>query len=203
MTWADFYLTCFLAGFLMSAVSLVTGSGHLHLPHLHLSVHVPHVHVPHVHIPHVGGQQVPLINLGTLAAFLTWFGGTGFLLVRLSSLWTFFALGIALVSGLVGAGIIFLFLAKVLMRNETEFDPEDSDMVGVLGALSVSIREGGTGEIVFTQGGTRHCMAARSEDGSAVAKNTEVVVTRFEKGVAYVRRWEELAGEPEDEAHKN
>ncbi len=200
MTWSDFYLVCFLVGFLLSFISILTGSAHLHLPHMH--VDIPHVHIPHVDLPHVS-NDVPFLNLGTIAAFLTWFGGTGFLLVRLSSLWSFFALGISLLSGLVGAGIIFLFLAKVLMRNETEFDPEDSDMVGVLGKLSISIRQNGTGEIVFTQGGTRHCTAARSEDGAAIAKNTEVVVTRFDKGVAYVRRWEDLAGEPTDDVEKN
>ncbi len=200
MTWSDFYLVCFRVGFLLSFISILTGSAHLHLPHVH--VDIPHVHIPHVDLPHVS-NDVPFLNLGTIAAFLTWFGGTGFLLVRLSSLWSFFALGISLLSGLVGAGIIFLFLAKVLMRNETEFDPEDSDMVGVLGKLSISIRQNGTGEIVFTQGGTRHCTAARSEDGAAIAKNTEVVVTRFDKGVAYVRRWEDLAGEPTDDVEKN
>jgi hypothetical protein len=36
-----------------------------------------------------------------------------------------------------------------------------------------------------------------------VARNTEVVVTRFEKGVAYVRRWEDLAGEPSDDVEKD
>ena len=93
----------------------------------------------------------------TIAAFLAWFGGTGYLLVRLSSLWVFFALGIAFASGLVGAGIIFLFLAKVLMRGEEDLDPADYDMVGVLGRLTIPIRQGGTGEMVFPQGGTRHC----------------------------------------------
>jgi membrane protein implicated in regulation of membrane protease activity len=196
MTWADFYLLCFLVGFLLILISFVTGSAHLHLPHLH-------VHVPHVHVPHLGGGDVPVLNFGTLSVFLVWFGGTGYVLVRFSSLWTFFALGIALASGLLGAAIIFLFLAKVLMRTEEEFDPEDADMVGVLGRLSVSIRPGGTGEIVFTQGGTRHCTAARSEDGVAMPKSTEVVVTRFDKGVAYVRRWEDLAGEPADDVEKD
>jgi hypothetical protein len=203
MTWADFYLTCFLVGFLMSLISVLSGSAHLHLPHLHVNVHIPHIHVPHVHVPHMGGDNVPLLNLGTLAAFLTWFGGTGWVLVRVSSLWVFFALGIAIAGGLVGAGIVFLFLAKVLMRAEGEFEPEDPDMVGILGKLSVSIRPGGTGEIVFTQGGTRHCTAARSEDGAPVPKSTEVVVTRFDKGVAYVRRWEDLAGEPADDVEKD
>jgi len=199
MTWADFYLICFLVGFLVSFISVLTGGGHTH----HLHVHIPHIHVPHVHVPHVGGGEVPVLNLGTFAAFLTWFGGTGYLLVRLSSLWTFFALGIALASGLFGAAIIFLFLAKVLMRAEQEVEPEDPEMVGILGRLSVSVRQGGTGEIVFTQGGTRHCTAARSDDGTAIPRNTEVVVTRFDKGVAYVRRWEDLAGEPTDDVEKN
>jgi hypothetical protein len=61
----------------------------------------------------------------------------------------------------------------------------------VLGKLSMPIREGGTGEIVFSQEGTRRCAGARSEDGSPIDKRTEVIVTRYEKGIAYVRRWDE------------
>ena len=30
MTWTDFYLVCFLVGFLLSAVSFLFGSAHLH-----------------------------------------------------------------------------------------------------------------------------------------------------------------------------
>ena len=36
-------------------------------------------------------------------------------------------------------------------------------------------------------------MAARGENGEAIPKGVEVVVTRFEKGIAYVRRWEEIS----------
>ena len=88
------------------------------------------------------------------------------------------------------------------MRDEEEPEPEDHEMVGVLGKLSIPIRQGGTGEIVFTQGGTRHCTAARSEEGAAIPKGTEVVVTRFDKGIAYVRRWEDLAGETATDTEK-
>jgi len=193
MSWADFYLVCFLIGFALSVVAVVAGT--IHIPHLH--VHVHHVHVPHVHLPggdvaH-GAAEVPVISFPTIAAFLAWFGGTGYVLVRFSSLWLFFALGIAIASGILGAALVFLFLAKVLMREEESLDPADYDMVGVLGTLSIPIRAGGTGELVFVQGGTRHCASARSEEGAAVPKGTEVVVTRYEKGIAYVRRWEDLA----------
>src|SRR4051794_10422380 len=36
MTWTDFYLVCFLVGFGLSALALLAGSAHLHLPHLHM-----------------------------------------------------------------------------------------------------------------------------------------------------------------------
>jgi hypothetical protein len=35
----------------------------------------------------------------------------------------------------------------------------------------------------------------RSEDNSAIAKGTEVVITRYDKGIAYVRLWSELSGD--------
>ena len=56
------------------------------------------------------------------------------------------------------------------------------------------IREGGTGEIIYSQGGTRRTCGARAENGNAIVKGSEVVVTRYDKGIAYVRLWEEMAG---------
>lgn len=98
-------------------------------------------------------------------------------------------------SGLVAATIVSLFLIKVLLAHDSSLDPADFDLVGVLGSVNVGIRAGGTGEIIFSQAGSRHVAGARSDDGSAIAKGTEVVVTRYEKGIAYVRGWEEMAGE--------
>ena len=86
------------------------------------------------------------------------------------------------------------------MRHEEALDPADYDMVGVLGKLSMPIRAGGIGELIFTQGGTRRVSGARAESGAAIAKGTEVVVTRYDKGIAYVRPWDEFAGEVEQRA---
>lgn len=129
----------------------------------------------------------------TFAAFLTWFGGTGYLLVHLRHVWIFAGLVLASAAGLVAASVVFLFVAKVLMAHDKDLDPLDYEMVGVLGRVSVSVRPGGTGEIIFDQEGVRKPCAARSENGAALAKGEEVIVTRYERGVAYVRRWEELA----------
>lgn len=197
MTWADFYLICFLLGLALSLLSVLTGSAHLRLPH----VHVPHVHVsgPHLHTPEAEG--IPWLNFGTMTAFLAWFGGTGYLLERFYAVWFLIALAIAILSGLGGAAIVFWFLAK-LSGDEQALDPADYEMVGVLGKLSIPIREGGTGEIVFSQEGVRRVSGARSDDGRPIAKGSEVVVQRYEKGIAYVRRWEDMAGTAEDFAVK-
>ena len=47
--------------------------------------------------------------------------------------------------------------------------------------------------MIYSRAGSRRAAPARSEDGPKIPRDTEVVVTRFEKGIAYVRRWEEMA----------
>ena len=66
-------------------------------------------------------------------------------------------------------------------------------MAGVLAQVSDSIRASdGIGEIIYSQTGARRAAAARSEDGHAIERGVEVVVIRYERGIAYVRRWDDL-----------
>jgi len=199
MTWADFYLICFAAGFAFSLLSFLGGSLHWHLPHFsHGSGHLP---AGHGGAPSAGGKtgtrgdHISPFNFVSLAAFLAWFGGAGFLLTRFSGLALLAGLGLATVSGLAGAMIIFLFLSRVLTSEAENLDPADFEMTGVLGRLSVPVRAGGTGELVYSQAGTRRTCGARSEDGNAMPKGSEVVVSRYEKGIAYVRLWTDISGE--------
>ena len=218
MTWADFYLVCFAVGFCFSFFSFVFGgsrTGRLHLPHFHGHIGGAHMpSAPGAHSPATAGHApvaananaptgtharpeggVSPFNFVTLTAFLAWFGGTGYLLTRYSGLWVGFGLLASVLSGLVAATIVFLFLSKVLISEDENMDAGDYEMVGVLGRISSSIRAGGTGEIIYAQMGTRRVCGARSDDGSTIAKGTEVVVTRYEKGIAYVKLWSEMSGE--------
>ena len=190
MNWSDFYLVCFIIGFGLSALAFLAGSAHLHLPHLHLH-HGIHVPVRGMVRGGARGFELPWFNFGTIAAFLAWFGGTGYLLQHYYAVWFVVTLGVATISGIGGSAVVFWFLAKVLMARETELDDADYDMVGVLGKLSIGIRLGGTGELIYTQQGTRRVAGARSEDGQPIARGSEVMVTRYEKGIAYVRPWED------------
>ena len=86
-------------------------------------------------------------------------------------------------------------MARVLISHEENMDAADYEMAGVLGRVSMTIRENGTGEIIYSQAGTRRTCGARSENGSAMEKGAEIVVARYEKGIAYVNRWDDVSGE--------
>jgi membrane protein implicated in regulation of membrane protease activity len=182
-------------GLLLSAISFAAGGLRWHA---------------HPHFPHAGGHAHGHVSAGTnagrdasvspfnfvsLTAFLAWFGGTGFLITRFSSIWFALGLLIALAAGTIGAAIVFFFLTRVLISREENMDSADYEMVGVLGRISMPIRENGTGEIIYSQAGTRRTCGARSDNGAALAKGTEIMVSHYEKGIAYVKRWEEVTGE--------
>jgi len=202
MTWETFYLLCFVVGFIFALLGFLGGS--VHLPH---GLHLPGFHAPdamshaaglsHGGAAHGMGHTGPSItpyNFGTLMAFLAWFGGMGYLLTTRGNFGRGVVLTIALASGFLGAAIVFGFLSKVLLKHERFLESADFEMVGVLGRVTVPIRSGGTGEIVYSQAGTRRSSGARSDLGGEVPRGIEVVVTRYEKGIAYVRAWEEFAG---------
>ena len=198
MTWPDFYLFCFLFGFFFSLASVVSGHLHLdfhghhgHFGHIGHGGHAAHGH-HHVDAGHDGRPGIAPINMGTLAAFLAWFGGAGYLAMHFYRAWFLTALGIAVTSGFAGALLVFWFLSKVLMRNKEELDPRSYDMVGVLGTVTAMVRAEGVGEITFSQQGLRRAAPVRSDDGQPIPNGVEVVVTRYQDGIAYVRRWDEL-----------
>jgi len=201
MNWEVFFMGCFIAGFLFTALSFLSGTLHLHFHfpghgHLHTGGHGGHGSAPggaRGNAARAHGPHFSFFNPISLAVFLAWFGGTGYLLVHLRHVWIFAGLGLASLSGLAGASIVFLFVAKFLMREDHALDPMDFEMVGVLGKVSSTIREKGTGEIIFVQQGQRKGCAARGEKAEEIHTGEEVVVTKYEGGVAYVRRWNEMA----------
>src|SRR5947207_316227 len=137
MYWSDFYLVCFFVGFGLSALALLAGSVHLHIPHLHLH------HGIHMQRGGAHGGELPWFNFGTIAAFLAWFGGTGYLLEHYYHVWVVIVIVVATLSGLGASALVFWFLARLLMSDEAPLDPADYDMVGVLGRTTISIRHGG------------------------------------------------------------
>src|SRR5713226_2628921 len=194
MTWSDFYLFCFIVGFALSVLSFFAGAVHIHLPFkMHLPFHLGHHGGVRGAFPGGvrGGVHVSWFNASSAMAFLAWFGGTGYLLTRHAHLVALASLVISTVAGLAAGAVVFKFMVK-LMHSDPPLKSEDYRIEGSLGTLSLPIRENGTGEIIFSLAGARRCAGARCEDGKPLEKGAEVVIERYEKGIAYVKRWEEF-----------
>jgi len=170
-------------------------------------VHAPHLHLPHAghvgHLPHASssgagsagrgvGPEVPWWNAFSIMIFLCWFGAAGFLLTKYGSFVAGLVVVLAAICGIAGGAIIFMFLTRVLMPHDRELTADETEVVGVVGRVSSPIRAGGTGAIVYQQMGATRSASARSDDGSGIGKEEEVYVIRYEKGIAYVKRWEDL-----------
>jgi membrane protein implicated in regulation of membrane protease activity len=202
MNWETFYFVCFLVGLFLSAFSLLGGmghfSGHIHLPHAGHMGQVPHGgHVPHGASGAAAGgsANVPWWNAFSMMIFLCWFGAAGYLLTRYGSFLALVVLVLSAICGLAGGALVFLFLTRVLLPHERELTADETEVIGAVGHVSSAIRAGGTGEIVYEQLGARCSAPARSENGEAIQKQEEVYVVRYERGIAYVRRWEDVGSD--------
>jgi membrane protein implicated in regulation of membrane protease activity len=215
MKWPDIYLLCLLVGVLWSIVSLLLGS--FHLGHWgaahghsggHMGGHAANGHFGHVHghthgaahshsAAHAQADNLLLgwfgamANPSCIAAFLSWFGGVGYLLTKHSGLAFWGNMSLAIALGLVGAWMLAAFL-RYLQSKEQPLNPADYDMIGTLGCVASPIRPDGVGEVIYVRDGARCPVPARSEDGIEIRRDEEVIVTRFEKGIAYVRTWDAM-----------
>jgi membrane protein implicated in regulation of membrane protease activity len=204
MNWSDFYLLCFLVGFSLSVLSFLAGAVHIHLPfRIHLPFHAAH-HAGglpaggHGHgaglksVAVNSGGHVSWFNASTLLAFLAWFGGVGYILTKHSHFMAAAIVGFAFLAGLFAGLLVFQFMARLVKATSAPMLDWDYRVEGTVGTVSMPIRANGTGEVIFEQDGARKSVGARSEDGTSLANGTEVVIARYDDGIAYVKRWEEF-----------
>lgn len=143
----------------------------------------------HGHAETRGEATASPLNLMTLMAFLTWFGGAGYILHAIYGAFLPISLIGAVAAGLLAGWLVFMFLVRVLLPGTRPPDPGQYEVVGQLGEVTIPITAETVGEVVYTLGGSRHSDGARSVDGLPIPRGTEVVIVRYEKGIAYVQPW--------------
>jgi membrane protein implicated in regulation of membrane protease activity len=195
-TLASVYLACFVFGFSFSFIAVLTrvGIGRFHLsPGHHGAAGRGHFGHGHAGADHTIYDAQSPFNLSCAMVFLTWFGATGYVLHTSYGARAGFSHAAAIVVGWIGATLIYLFMARVLWRGQTQLDPLNYQIAGTVGRVTSAIRAGGTGEVIYTLDGKRRVDGARSEDGTPIAAGTEVAIVRYQGGLAYVSplTWED------------
>ncbi|MGA7669770.1 MAG: hypothetical protein WBW04_05070 [Nitrolancea sp.] len=151
------------------------------------------IHGDHGEQPSASGlfRHLPLLNITSFLGFLTVFGATGFILMRFAGWSPLWATPAAIVPGVAASVLLALVLGKIL-AGETVMRPIDYELEGTVGRVTVSIPANGTGEVIFSKGGTRRGEAARSLNHQAIPYDTEVVIVEYEHGIALVQSYEEF-----------
>jgi membrane protein implicated in regulation of membrane protease activity len=140
------------------------------------------------------------IGFTSVLLFLTWLGGVAFVLRRAADWPLVAALPVAALAGVAVAALMQVAIRKLSDPTGSVLEPEQFRLPGTIGRLSGAIRAGGTGEIVYEQGGVRHVSAARVADGRELPRGTEVIVLRVERGIATVEPFDAFASLERDAA---
>jgi hypothetical protein len=217
------FIGCFLVGLIYFIVTALLGNlGHasahgIHTGAHHVAVHTGHHTGVHVHAhttahttdhaqAQAGGKTQPsghnqswasFLNPTSIMFFLLGFGFFGYIfhnIVKLEA--PLLVLLFAGISGLVVALLLLMLIARIFGNSESATEQDVSDRTGLLGRVSMTIQEGGLGEVLYiSPGGMRKSIPARSIDGQRLERGQEVVVVNYQNGVAEVDTWEHFINE--------
>ncbi len=141
----------------------------------------------------LGDLLLGALSLYGVLMFLLVFGVLGYLLHNGAS--TLPLIVILLIAALIGAicavGVNALLTRLFVATQAGELTAESSRLEGRMGTVSMAIRPGGIGEIIFPGAtGSRQSVGARSQDGAAIPVGAEVVILSYENGVAQAQQWD-------------
>lgn len=133
-----------------------------------------------------------LLSVYGALTFLLIFGVLGYLLHELGSIGGLLSLLVAVIVGVACAIVVNALLTRIFIASGGgELTSENSRLEGRLGQVSMAIREGGIGEVIYTgTAGGRQSVGARSVDGQSIAAATEVVILGYRDGIASVQPWD-------------
>lgn len=132
------------------------------------------------------------LSLYGLLIFLFIFGLFGYVLHNLTNVGAVASILLPLLIGAASGIALGNFLTRFFRTSpESLLDADSSRLEGRLGKVSMTIREGGVGEVIFTaKGGARQSIGARSADGQPIPEGAEIVILGYQDGVARVQTWD-------------
>ncbi len=120
-----------------------------------------------------GGPSV--FSSRIMAAFVTAFG-VGGVVARYYDLSHPAASGVGIASGVLMAGLVYQF-ARILYSQQASSELQMTRLVGRTAEVSVAIPANGVGQISLSVSGERTEHLARSKDGQAFPRGSEVTIT--------------------------
>ncbi|TGE33628.1 NfeD family protein [Desulfosporosinus sp. Sb-LF] len=182
------YVICMSLGVILSITALIFGNGHgaSHTPQGsfdHTAVHIGH----HAAVSQdtTSSNNVPLLNINALFAFLIGFGATGLISygIRREAI-------LSLMPALAIGWLCWYAVRKLLsamLKGQSKFLTTTlEDIIGVTGTVSSVVSEHRVGEVIYTLEGDTRAITAKHKQTGDVKKGEEVVIIGIVNGVAII-----------------
>lgn len=182
------YIISISIGILLSIIALIFGGGH-EASHLsHGSFDNALVHMNH-HGPAsqngTSSNNVPLLNINALFAFLIGFGAGGLIAFGILKV-AIMSLIPALIVGLLCWYAVRKVLSAMLKGQSKFLTTSLDDIIGVTGTVSSVLSDQRVGEVIYTIGGDTRAIPAKHKKTGEVQKGENVVIIGIYSGVALI-----------------
>jgi len=190
------YIIAMSIGILLSITSLMFGGNHgasdtPDASFAHSAVHLDMDHHSPVTQEGTSSNNVPLLNINALFAFLIGFGAAGLIAYGI--------LKVAILSLIpaIATGALFWYLVRkllsIMLKGQSKFLTTSlDDIIGVTGTVSSTLSDQRVGEVIYTfEGGTR-AIPAKYKHSGEILKGENVVILGMANGVAMIVRSSEF-----------
>ncbi len=134
----------------------------------------------------MSGDLLHVFQPMVLFSAITVMGGSGLMLMRLTSLGTAYVLALASLVAVGTSVLVYLLYVKPMNNTDNSVAFSMNDLVGRIGEVSVPIPARGCGEVLYRMGGSVTNQIAESFDGIEIASGARVVTVEVREGSVWV-----------------
>lgn len=131
------------------------------------------------------GLGAPFIQPPVIALALAVTGGVGLLLSP--SMGSYLAFPFSAAAGLFTGFLLYRFVILPMRRMEHTSSHDKQSLIGSTARVVLTIPQGGYGKIKYNVTGSFVTSPAKSEDGTTINKDTDVVISYIKNNAYYVR----------------
>ncbi len=102
------------------------------------------------------------------------------------------------------ANVFFNLMGNMLSKMNSSTNFSKDQLVGALGELTLSISDGGIGEVVVNTGNSRLSATAKAfKDGQTIKKLTKVIFVDYKDGIFFVEPFDDQSYEADIDSFKS
>lgn len=182
------YIACFVLGLAYAVFSSVMGGGHEGAGDVGLdAAHDVTGHVDTTPDATSGSIHFSPLSPVIIAMFVTAFGATGMICLKVFHFSAVGSLPVAVLAGLAVAAVTFYIFVMLFSKTQGSSESQIAQMVGAEAEVITPIPAEGVGEIAYTSRGSRYTAPARAVDRQEIKAHTVVRIDKIAGNTFFVK----------------